>query len=57
MAKNKKQDRSRQQAQSAEKSAQQAQKSSIEAQSEQRQTQVTPGDVARKGKQKRFGHN
>ncbi|MFF4405514.1 hypothetical protein ACFY2W_30225 [Streptomyces sp. NPDC001262] len=57
MAKNKKQDRSRQQAQSAEKSTQQAQKSSIEDRSEQRQSQVTPGDLARKGKQKRFGHN
>jgi hypothetical protein len=57
MAKNKKQDRSRQQSQSAERGQQQAQKSSIEAQSEQRQTQVTPGDLARKGRQKRFGHN
>ncbi|MCC2279351.1 MULTISPECIES: hypothetical protein [Streptomyces] len=57
MAKNKKQDRSRQQAQSSEKSAQEAQRSSIEAQSAQRQSQVTPGDLARKGKQKKFGHN
>jgi len=53
MAKNKKQDRSRQQAQSAEKSQQQAQQSAMEAQS----SQVTPGDVARKRKQKSFGHN
>jgi hypothetical protein len=57
MAKNRKQNRSQQAASQAERGQQQAQKSSIEAQSEQRQTQVTPGDVARKGKQKRFGHN
>ncbi|MEU3350510.1 hypothetical protein [Streptomyces sp. NPDC037389] len=58
MAKNKKQDRSQQQRSSAaERGQQQAQKSSVEAQSEQRSTQVTPGDLARKSKQKRFGHN
>ncbi|MCC3771834.1 hypothetical protein [Streptomyces sp. UNOC14_S4] len=57
MAKNRKQNRSQQAASPAERGQQQAQKSSIEAQSEQRQSQVTPGDVARKGKQKRFGHN
>ncbi|MGW1071707.1 hypothetical protein [Streptomyces sp. NPDC002537] len=57
MAKNKKQDRSQQHASQAERGQQQAQKSSIESLDEQRQSQVTPGDVARKGKQKRFGHN
>ncbi|BAU82589.1 hypothetical protein [Streptomyces laurentii] len=60
MAKNRKQDRSQQQQQrtsQAERGTQQAQRSSIEAQSEQRTSQVTPGDMARKGRQKRFGHN
>lgn len=57
MAKNKKQDRSRQQSSAAERSSQQARSSSIESQTERRQSQVTPADVAHKGKQKRFGHN
>ncbi|MGW0707732.1 hypothetical protein ACWD4G_17530 [Streptomyces sp. NPDC002643] len=57
MAKNKKQDRSQQRASQSERGQQEAQRSSLEAQSEQRASQVTPGDVARKGKQKRFGHN
>ncbi|MEU8585209.1 hypothetical protein ACX9I7_08520 [Streptomyces sp. L500] len=57
MAKNKKQDRSQQKSSAAERSQEQAQKSSMEAQSGQRSTQVTPGDLARKNKQKRFGHN
>ncbi|MBD0842662.1 hypothetical protein AB0I00_01130 [Streptomyces sp. NPDC050803] len=54
MAKNK--NRERKQPQS-ERGQQQAQQSSMEAQAEQRLSQVTPADVARKGKQKRFGHN
>ncbi|WLW55769.1 hypothetical protein [Streptomyces sp. YU58] len=54
MAKNK--NRERKQPQS-ERGQQQAERSSMEAQAEQRMTQVTPSDVARKGKQKRFGHN
>jgi hypothetical protein len=54
MAKNKKQDRRQPQ---SERGQQEAQQSSMEAQAEQRMTQVTPGDMARKGKQKRFGHN
>ncbi|MFB7861936.1 MULTISPECIES: hypothetical protein [unclassified Streptomyces] len=58
MAKNRKQDRSQQQRTSpAERGQQQAERSSMEAQSEQRMSQVTPGDMARKGRQKRFGHN
>ncbi|GGX95609.1 hypothetical protein [Streptomyces hiroshimensis] len=57
MAKNKKQDRSQQRGSAAERGQQQAKSSSIESQSEQRATQVTPGDMARKSKQKRFGHN
>jgi hypothetical protein len=55
MAKNKKQDRK--QPQSERGQQQQAQQSSVETQAEQRITQVTPGDMARKGRQKRFGHN
>ncbi|MGW0762202.1 hypothetical protein ACWD1Y_37980 [Streptomyces sp. NPDC002814] len=54
MAKNKKQDRKQPQ---SERGEQQAQQSSMEAQAEQRISHVTPGDIARKGKQKRFGHN
>ncbi|MEU6251762.1 hypothetical protein [Streptomyces sp. NPDC047043] len=54
MAKNK--NRERKQPQS-ERAQQTAQHSSIESQAEQRSTPVTPGDMARKGKQKRFGHN
>ncbi|MFC5723121.1 hypothetical protein ACFP1Z_23410 [Streptomyces gamaensis] len=58
MAKNKKQDRSTQQkASSPERGQQQERKSSIESPSEQRSSQVTPADLARKGRQKRFGHN
>ncbi|WP_167348319.1 hypothetical protein [Streptomyces bicolor] len=54
MAKNKKQDRKQPQ---AERGQQQAPQPSMEAQAEQRITQATPGDMARKGRQKRFGHN
>ncbi|MFI8823039.1 hypothetical protein [Streptomyces sp. NPDC053431] len=58
MAKNRKQDRSQQPRTSqAERGQQQAERSSMEAQSEQRMSHVTPGDMARKGRQKRFGHN
>ncbi|MEU3689152.1 hypothetical protein [Streptomyces narbonensis] len=57
MAKNRKQDRMQQKASAAERGTQQAQQSSMESQAEQRSTQVTPGDMARKGRQKRFGHN
>ncbi|MBC9724579.1 hypothetical protein [Streptomyces sp. TRM68367] len=54
MAKNKKQER--RQPQSA-RGGQQAEQISLEPQSEPRAPQVTPGDMARKGRQKRFGHN
>ncbi|MFG2371645.1 hypothetical protein ACGFY9_09230 [Streptomyces sp. NPDC048504] len=54
MAKNKNRDRKQPQ---SERSQEQATSSSMEAQAEQRISQVTPGDMARKGKQKRFGHN
>ncbi|WP_179166455.1 hypothetical protein [Streptomyces sp. CB03238] len=57
MAKNRKSDRSQQKASPAERGAQQAKSSSMEAQAEHRISQVTPADVAGKGRQKRFGHN
>ncbi|MGW4159734.1 hypothetical protein [Streptomyces sp. NPDC004788] len=60
MAKNRKQDRSQQSPQrgsQAERGQQQAERSSMESMSESRASQVTPGDMARKGRQKRFGHN
>jgi hypothetical protein len=56
MAKNRKQDRS-QRASAAERGEQTARSTAMESQAEQRATQVTPGDMARKGRQKRFGHN
>ncbi|WP_236241002.1 hypothetical protein [Streptomyces sp. CC228A] len=52
MAKNKKSDRTQPQRQS-ERETQQARDTSME----QRAAQVTPADVAQKGRQKRFGHN
>ncbi|GAA3911269.1 hypothetical protein GCM10022244_21600 [Streptomyces gulbargensis] len=57
MAKNRNQNRSQKQQSPAERSSEQAQRSSIESQAEHRAAQVTPGDMARKGRQKRFGHN
>ncbi|WP_432249806.1 hypothetical protein ACRAR1_22630 [Streptomyces sanyensis] len=57
MAKNKNRDRAHQKQSPAERGRQDAQKSSMEAQAQQRMTQVTPADVASKGRQKRFGHN
>ncbi|GGU20087.1 hypothetical protein [Streptomyces lavendofoliae] len=56
MAKNKKSDRGQKQS-PAERGAQQAKSASMEAQAEHRISQVTPTDVAVKGRQKRFGHN
>ncbi|WP_167536424.1 hypothetical protein [Streptomyces ficellus] len=55
MAKNKKSDRSQQKASAAERGAQEAQRTSMEA--EHRMATATPADIARKGRQKRFGHN
>lgn len=54
MAKNKKQNRKQPQ---SERGPQTSQPSSMEQQPEQHATQVTPGDMARKGRQKSFGHN
>ncbi|MEU0404846.1 hypothetical protein ABZ318_32450 [Streptomyces sp. NPDC006197] len=57
MAKNRNQTRGQKQQSPAERGTQQAQQSALESQAEQRASQVTPGDMARKGRQKRFGHN
>jgi hypothetical protein len=54
MAKNKNRDRKQPQ---TERGQQQAPHSSTEATAEHRMSPVTPGDVARKDKHKRFGHN
>ncbi|MCS0636424.1 hypothetical protein NX801_12280 [Streptomyces sp. LP05-1] len=55
MAKNKK-DRTPKSS-AAERGTQQAKSQSMEAQAEHRVSQLTPTDVAHKGRQKRFGHN
>ncbi|WP_338676144.1 hypothetical protein V1460_26605 [Streptomyces sp. SCSIO 30461] len=57
MAKNKNRERKQPAASNAERSTQQARSSSMEAQAEQRAAQVTPTEMAHKGRQKRFGHN
>ena len=54
MAKNKNRERKQPQ---TERSQQASQQPSMEPQADQRIAQVTPDDVARKGRQKRFGHN
>ncbi|MCQ9129488.1 MULTISPECIES: hypothetical protein [Streptomyces] len=54
MAKNKKQERKQPQ---SERGQQTGRPSTMEAQAEQHIAQVTPADMARKGRQKRFGHN
>ncbi|MEV0369500.1 hypothetical protein AB0I10_06705 [Streptomyces sp. NPDC050636] len=56
MAKNKNRDRNQQKdAQAAERGRQNAEKSAMEAHSQSAAT--TPGDMARKSREKRFGHN
>jgi hypothetical protein len=54
MAKNKNRDRKQSPSERGQKSAQPA---SMETQDEQHATQMTPDDMARKGRRKRFGHN
>jgi hypothetical protein len=54
MAKNKNRERKQPQSERAQQAAQQ---SSMDEQAESRAAQVSPGDVARKGRQKSFGHN
>ncbi|MFH8682735.1 hypothetical protein [Streptomyces lydicus] len=55
MAKDKKQNRSQPKASAAERGQQDAHKSAMEAQA--RSTGATPGDLARKNRERRFGHN
>ncbi|CAM5408831.1 hypothetical protein SAVIM338S_02124 [Streptomyces avidinii] len=57
MAKNKKQSRDQQKSSAPERGADQAKSSSVTDQAEQRIQQATPADMARKGREKRFGHN
>ncbi|MFJ8080572.1 hypothetical protein ACIQ6Y_08050 [Streptomyces sp. NPDC096205] len=54
MAKNKNRDRKRPQ---SERAPQSAQASPMHSESEQMAPPVSPADMARKGRQKRFGHN
>ncbi|MCH0539927.1 hypothetical protein I3F58_10200 [Streptomyces sp. MUM 203J] len=56
MAKNKKQDRSQKGASQAEREAQQAKSASMEERAKSA-VEATPGDVARKHRERRFGHN
>ncbi|MGI5468233.1 hypothetical protein [Streptomyces sp. CA-132043] len=56
MAKNKNRDRNQKAAEQAERGQQQAQQSAMEAQSKS-SAQANPGDVARKHRERRFGHN
>ncbi|MFK4147564.1 hypothetical protein [Streptomyces sp. NPDC004065] len=57
MAKNRKQDRSRQKATVAAGGPQETEHSATEAQPEHHSPQLSPAEAARKGRQKRFGHN
>jgi hypothetical protein len=57
MAKNRKQDRSRQKASVAANGPRETEHSTSEPQPEHHEPQLSPTDVARKGRQKRFGHN
>ncbi|MFD0314366.1 hypothetical protein [Streptomyces flavalbus] len=54
MAKNKNRDRKQPQSEHA---RQDAQEPTLVPSAEERLAQATPGDAARKGRQKRFGHN
>ncbi|MFF4605507.1 hypothetical protein ACFY12_22565 [Streptomyces sp. NPDC001339] len=55
MAKNKKQDRKQKSGAPAEHGQREAQHTAMEAQT--KSTGISPGDVARKHREKRFGHN
>jgi hypothetical protein len=57
MAKNRKQDRNRQKATVTAGGPQQQEHSVTEPQTEHHAPQLNPADMARKGRQKRFGHN
>ncbi|MFI5981191.1 hypothetical protein ACIQWR_29320 [Streptomyces sp. NPDC098789] len=57
MAKNKKQNREQTKSTTPERGGDQAKSSSPQDQAEQRISQASPADMARKGREKRFGHN
>ncbi|MFE1750759.1 hypothetical protein [Streptomyces anandii] len=57
MAKNRKQDRSRQKATVAANGPQETEHAVTEPQPEHHAPQLSPTEMARKGRQKRFGHN
>ncbi|GAB1330207.1 hypothetical protein [Streptomyces sennicomposti] len=57
MAKNRKQDRSRQKTSVAANGPRDTEHSVTEPQPEHHSPQLSPTEVARKGRQKRFGHN
>jgi hypothetical protein len=57
MAKNRKQDRKQPQVQRGPQTAQQPSSMESQTETDQRIAQATPTDIARKGRQKRFGHN
>ncbi|MEV7126353.1 hypothetical protein [Streptomyces sp. NPDC093260] len=57
MAKNRKQDRSRQKTSVAANGPRETEHSVTEPQPEHHSPQLSPTEVARKGRQKRFGHN
>ncbi|MFC9908467.1 hypothetical protein [Streptomyces sp. NPDC059862] len=54
MAKNKNRDRKQPR---SERGQHEGRQSSLEPDAEERAAEVTPGDMARKGRHKRFGHN
>ncbi|MEV6511674.1 hypothetical protein [Streptomyces sp. NPDC051642] len=57
MAKNRKNNRDQQKTSAPERGSEETRSSSAQDQAEQRITQATPSDMARKGREKRFGHN
>ncbi|WP_199785634.1 hypothetical protein [Streptomyces sp. Tu 6176] len=57
MAKNRKQDRGKQKASVGAGGPRESEHSASEPQSEHHAPQLSPTEVARKGRQKRFGHN
>ncbi|MEW1645003.1 MULTISPECIES: hypothetical protein [unclassified Streptomyces] len=57
MAKNRKNNRDQQKSSAPDRAAEQTRSSSAQDQAEQRIAQATPGDMARKSREKRFGHN
>ncbi|MDF3297074.1 hypothetical protein [Streptomyces tropicalis] len=57
MAKNRKQDRTRPKASVGASAPRESERSAMEPQPEHHAGPVAPADMARKGRQKRFGHN